>query len=45
MPSANAARRFAEWREARGVGQLGQVQRIHDAAFIKERQGEFTPPT
>jgi site-specific recombinase XerD len=41
----NATRRFAEWCEARGVGQLTQVQPIHVAAFIKELQGEFTPPT
>ena len=41
----NATRRFAEWCEARGIGQLTQVQPIHVAAFVKELQGEFTPPT
>jgi site-specific recombinase XerD len=41
----NATRRFADWCEARGVGQLAQVQPGHVAAFVKELQQEFTPPT
>jgi hypothetical protein len=41
----NATRRFAEWCKVCGVGQLAAVQPIHVAAFIKELQGEFTPPT
>ncbi|HEY7333562.1 MAG TPA: hypothetical protein VH639_01670 [Bryobacteraceae bacterium] len=32
----NAARRFADWCEVHGVGQLAQVQPIHIAAFTKE---------
>jgi site-specific recombinase XerD len=35
----NAVRRFADWCEARGVGQIAQVQPI------QHLQGEFTPPT
>jgi site-specific recombinase XerD len=41
----NATRRFAEWCDARGIGQLTQVQPIHVAAFVKELQADFTPPT
>src|ERR1700675_489832 len=41
----NATRRFAEWCDARGIGQLADVQAFHVAAFIKELQGEFSPPT
>jgi site-specific recombinase XerD len=41
----NAARRFAAWCEARGLAELAAVQPIHVAAFIKELQGRFTPPT
>jgi site-specific recombinase XerD len=41
----NATRRFAEWCDGRGIGQLAGVQPIHVAAFVKELQGEFSPPT
>jgi site-specific recombinase XerC len=41
----NAARRFAAWCEAHGLAELAAVQPIHVAAFIKELQGRFTPPT
>ena len=41
----SAARRFAAWCEARGIAQLTDVQAFHVAAFIKDLQGEFSPPT
>jgi site-specific recombinase XerD len=41
----NATRRFAAWCEAHGIGQLADVQAFHVAAFVKELQGEFSPPT
>jgi site-specific recombinase XerD len=41
----NAARRFAQWCEAHGLDELAQVQPFHVAAFIKELQGQFSPPT
>jgi site-specific recombinase XerD len=41
----NATRRFAEWCATRGIGQLADVQPVHVAAFVKELQGEFSPPT
>ncbi len=41
----NATRRFAEWCDARGIGQLADVQAFHVAAFVKELQGEFSAPT
>ena len=41
----NATRRFAEWCDGRGIGQLADVQAFHVAAFVKELQGEFSPPT
>jgi integrase/recombinase XerD len=41
----NAARRFAEWCEAHELHELAQVQPFHVAAFIKELQGQFSPPT
>lgn len=41
----NATRRFAEWCEAHGLDQLVDVQAIHVAAFVKDLQGKFTPPT
>ena len=41
----NATRRFAAWCDAHGIGQLADVQAFHVAAFVKELQGEFTPPT
>lgn len=41
----NATRRFAEWSAAHGIAELADVQPIHVAAFIKELQGQFSPPT
>ena len=41
----NAARRFAEWCEAHELDELAQVQPFHVAAFVKELQGQFSPPT
>jgi site-specific recombinase XerD len=41
----NATRRFAEWCDGRGIGQLADVQPFHVAAFIKHLQGKFSPPT
>ena len=41
----NATRRFAAWCDAHGIRQLADVQPFHVAAFVKELQGEFSPPT
>jgi site-specific recombinase XerD len=41
----NATRRFAAWCDARGLHELAAVQPFHVAAFVKELQGTFTPPT
>ena len=41
----NATRRFAEWCDGHGIGQLADVQAFHVAAFVKHLQGEFSPPT
>jgi len=41
----NATRRFAAWCEAHGLHELTAVQPFHVAAFIKELEGKFTPPT
>jgi site-specific recombinase XerD len=41
----NATRRFAEWCDRRGIGQLADVQAFHVAASVKELQGELTAPT
>lgn len=41
----NATRRFAASCEDHGLDALTAVQPFHVAAFIKELQGEFTPPT
>ena len=41
----NAARRFDAWCEACGLAQLTDVQAFHVAAFIKDLQGELSPPT
>jgi len=41
----NATRRFAEWCDKHGVGQLADVEAFHVAAFVKELQGEFSAPT
>lgn len=41
----NAARRFAAWCEERGIRELASIQAFHVAAFLKDLQGEFSPPT
>jgi site-specific recombinase XerD len=41
----NATRRFAEWCEAHGLRELVDVEPFHIAAFIKDLQGKFSPPT
>jgi site-specific recombinase XerD len=41
----NATRRFAVWCEDHGLDELAAVQPFHVAAFIKELQGQFSPPT
>jgi site-specific recombinase XerD len=41
----NATRRFAQWCEAHGLDALAEVQPFHVAAFVKELQGQFSPPT
>lgn len=41
----NATRRFAEWCASRGIEQLADVQAFHVAAFVKELQGQLSPPT
>src|SRR5450631_1917774 len=41
----NATRRFAAWCETHGLHELAAVQPFHVAAFVKELQGEFAPPT
>jgi site-specific recombinase XerD len=41
----NATRRFAEWCDARSIGQLPDVQAFHVAAFIKDLQSQLSPPT
>jgi site-specific recombinase XerD len=41
----NAARRFAAWCETHGLHELAAVQPFHVAAFVKELQGQFSPPT
>jgi site-specific recombinase XerD len=41
----NATRRFADWCEQRGIRELAGVQAFHVAAFIKDLQGQLSPPT
>jgi site-specific recombinase XerD len=41
----NATRRFAKWCEARGIEQLAAVEPSHIAAFLKQLESKFTPPT
>ena len=41
----NATRRFSDWCEAHGPTDLAAVQPFHVAAFIKQLQGEVSPPT
>jgi site-specific recombinase XerD len=40
----NAARRFAQWCETRGIRELAAVEPSHIATFIKQLQGKLTPP-
>jgi hypothetical protein len=40
----NAARRFSEWCAGQGIEHLSSVQPFHVAAFVKQLQGEFSPP-
>ena len=41
----NAMRRFAEWCDKHGIGQLADVKAFHVAALMKELQGELAPPS
>ncbi len=41
----NATRRFAEWCNDRGLGQLADVQGFHVAAFVEELRGKLSAPT
>jgi site-specific recombinase XerD len=41
----NATRRFAEWCETDGLRDLVDVEPFHIAAFIKDLEGKFSPPT
>jgi site-specific recombinase XerD len=41
----NATRRFAEWCELHRLHQLADVQPFHVAVFVKDLQGQFSPPT
>jgi len=41
----NATRRFAAWCETHGLHELVDVEPFHVAAFVKELQGQFSPPT
>src|SRR5271165_1710041 len=41
----NATKRFAQWCDEHGIRQLADVQAFHVAAFVKDLQGEFSPPT
>jgi site-specific recombinase XerD len=41
----NATRRFAQWCDQHGIGQLTEVQPFHVAAFVKDLQRDFAAPT
>jgi site-specific recombinase XerD len=41
----NATRRFAEWCETHGLRDLVDVEPFHIAAFVKDLEGKFSPPT
>jgi site-specific recombinase XerD len=41
----NAARRFSDWCAGQGIDHLSAVQPFHVAAFVKQLQGTFAPPT
>ena len=38
-------RRFAAWCDTHHIDQLAEVEPFHVAAFIKDLQGKFSPPT
>lgn len=41
----NATRRFSHWCDTRGISRLADVQPVQVAAFIKELESQFSPPT
>lgn len=41
----NGTRRFADGCDQRGIRELAGVQAFHVAAFIKDLQGQLSPPT
>jgi site-specific recombinase XerD len=41
----NATRRFAAWCASKSIDELGAVQPVHVAAFVKDLQAEVSPPT
>jgi site-specific recombinase XerD len=41
----NATRRFGQWCQAHELAELTQVQAFHVAAFVKDLEGQFAPPT
>jgi site-specific recombinase XerD len=41
----NATKRFAEWCDTHGLRDLVDVEPVHVAAFVKDLQGKFSPPT
>lgn len=41
----NATRRFANWCDRKGIRELVDVEPFHVAAFVKDLQGQFSPPT
>jgi site-specific recombinase XerD len=41
----NATKRFADWCDTHGLRDLVDVEPIHVAAFVKDLQGRFSPPT
>lgn len=41
----NATRRFADWCDRNSIRELVDVEPFHVAAFVKELQGQFAPPT
>jgi site-specific recombinase XerD len=41
----NATKRFANWCEAHGLRELVDVEPVHIAAFVRDLQGRFSPPT
>jgi hypothetical protein len=39
----NATRRFAEWCDTHGIGQLADVRDFQVAALVKDLQGKLSP--